>query len=287
MSIYSGKCDLADHIMGLGGWYDKNSNPIKFGDGHGAYYSDEYRDFLVFKKKTGGVLHQHKFVKVTEYNQEFVAAHCDNFSFVKVIEQSPDKRSKTGVKEKISYIYNYYNKEYTLKELNKHGVFITVDIHFNTLLDLIPYYPYIITACYGSDGKEVVYISNDSYVKRQRDDAYSHGYELLMSEYYDKYLQDHYRDIVLRYFNPEGREEIETVTFDENRQAVLNNAIDENFDLAWFFEEGKKEAYWTIPKVVDADKGIIEISEEDYNTYIGKQADIYYVRKTEYPVYIG
>ena len=31
MSRWSGKCDFADHIAGLGGWYDKDGNPVKFG----------------------------------------------------------------------------------------------------------------------------------------------------------------------------------------------------------------------------------------------------------------
>ena len=287
MSIYSGKCDLCDHIAGLGGWYDRDGNPVKFGEGCGAYYSDEYRDFLVFKQRTGGVLHQHKLIKVTEYNQAFVAEHCEYFSFVKVIEQTTDKRSRTGIKEKVSYTYKYWDKEYTLKELNKHGVYITIDIHFNTILDLIPYYPYIVTSCCSSNGKETVYISNSSYVDKQRDSLLEGGYDSLMYEHFKKDLQNHYRDIVLRYFNPEGREEIETVTFDENRQAIVNNAIDENFELAWFFEDGNKKHYWTNPEIVDAEKGIIEISANDYYVHIGKQADIYYVRKTEYPVYLG
>ena len=50
MSIYSGKADLCDHIAGLGGWYDRYGNPVKIGqEGVGAYYSDEYQDFLKFK----------------------------------------------------------------------------------------------------------------------------------------------------------------------------------------------------------------------------------------------
>ena len=52
MSRFSGKCDLFDHISGLGGWYDKEGNPIKFGESSGPYYSDEYQDFLEFKKET-------------------------------------------------------------------------------------------------------------------------------------------------------------------------------------------------------------------------------------------
>ena len=64
MSRWSGKCDFADHISGLGGWYDKDGNPVKFGqEGVGAYYSDELQDFREFKRKTGGVMYQHKRIK--------------------------------------------------------------------------------------------------------------------------------------------------------------------------------------------------------------------------------
>lgn len=288
MSIFSGKCDLYDHIMGQGGWYDKSGHPVKFGDKDvSVYCSDEYRDFLAFKKKTGGVLHQHKEIKVDEYNQDLVAELCDGFEIVKVITQTKDKRTKNGIREDVSYTYKYYGKEYTLKELNKHGVFITIDIHFKTMLDLIPYYPYIVTSCCSHDGKETVYISDESFVISERDRALQYGYKSLMWEYYAKVLQDHYRDIVLRYFDPMNREEVEFVEFDENRQAVLNNPIDENFDVEWFFEDGQKRPHWTSPIVVDADKGIIEISEEDYNNYLGKSADVYYVKKVEFGVYLG
>ena len=55
MSIYSGKCDLADHISGLGGWFDKDCNPVSFGqEGVGVFYSDEMLDFEAFKEQTGG-----------------------------------------------------------------------------------------------------------------------------------------------------------------------------------------------------------------------------------------
>ena len=64
MSFLSGKCDLLDHISGLGGYYDKHANLITFIEEYsGPLYSDIYRDFLVFKKQTGGVLHQYKRIK--------------------------------------------------------------------------------------------------------------------------------------------------------------------------------------------------------------------------------
>ena len=43
-------------------------------------------------------------------------------------------------------------------------MYITVEIKFATLLDLIPYYPYIISICYSDKDKEIVYISTTSEV---------------------------------------------------------------------------------------------------------------------------
>ena len=61
MSFLSGKCDLADLISGLGGYYDKDGNVIESMSEHtGPCYSDIYQDFLIFKKQNGGVLHQYK-----------------------------------------------------------------------------------------------------------------------------------------------------------------------------------------------------------------------------------
>lgn len=83
MSRYSGKCDFRDCIAGLGGWFDKDGNPVKMGDGTGAYYSDEMLDFIAFKKKTGGVMYQNLKVIVTEANQDLVAKKCSYFDVIK------------------------------------------------------------------------------------------------------------------------------------------------------------------------------------------------------------
>ena len=151
MSIYSGKCDLCDHIAGMGGWYDKNGNPVKMGDPNvEAYYSDEMQDFLAFKKETGGVLHQHKKMTVTKWNHDEAKKWCPELEIIEHKKTVVDNRQKSGLRTETYYTYKYFNKEYTLKELNKKGVWITIDIHFNTLLDLIPYYPYLITYACGS-----------------------------------------------------------------------------------------------------------------------------------------
>jgi hypothetical protein len=203
MSKFSGKCDLYDHISGLGGWYDKDGNQVQFGqEGVGVYYSDEYKDFLAFKEKTGGVIHQHIKVIVDEYNQDEVEKKLpDSFKVLRHKELVEDKRCKEGKKEVTTYTYIYYNKEYkTLKELNKHGVYVTIDIHFDTILDLIPYYPYIVSMCCYSEDKAVVYISDESFVIEERNRHYKNGYFSNFWEHYTKELQNHYIDIVNEYF---------------------------------------------------------------------------------------
>ena len=241
----------------------------------GAYYSDEYRDFLAFKKLTGGVIHQHRKLKVTPWNHEEATKLCPE---LEIIEQpaQPGKRKKV-------YTYKYYGKEYTEKELNKRGVWITVDIHFDTLLDLIPYYPYIVSMSCGG----TVYISQESFVDEELDDHLEHGWYSDFWQHYKKELQDHYRQIVLTYFNPEGREYVEEVEFDENGVGKVSKAIDENFELEWRWEDGKKHSHWTSPKIKDVEKGLIQMSKEDLNNYIGKKALVYYVEAKDYPVILG
>lgn len=295
-SVYSGKADLADHVGGSGGWYDKDGNPVKMGEGHGAYYSDEYQDFLAFKKVTGGVLHQHKKVEVTNFNLQFIKEHCNEFDYIEHIEQISDKRTKSGYKELKTYTYKYWGKEYTsLKELNKKGVYITIDIHFNTILDLIPYYPYIVSASFSTtneDGTHSKYIviSKEPFPISERDDLMRGGYNSAW-EHYAKKLQNHYREIVLRYFNPEGREHIEELTFDENRQAKVSKPIDENFDVEWYWD-GEIKTHWSSPKVVDYEKGLIEMSTSDYGTdeykgFLGHTMKVKYVEKKDYPLNLG
>ena len=282
MSSYSGKCDLADHIFGLGGFYDRNGNPVKMGDPNvGAYYADEYRDFLAFKKQTGGVIHQHKVIAVTPWNHEEVKKLCPQFEAIPHCRIVPDKRQKSGKREEQYYTYKYWGKEYkNEKELNKHGVYITVDIHFDTLLDLIPYYPYIVSMSSGG----TVFISGQSFVDEELDDHLEHGWYSDFWQHYKKDLQDHYRQVVLRYFNPEGREHVEEVTFDEMGLGKVSKPIDENFELEWRWPDDKMHSHWTSPKIKDAKEGLVEMSKQDLEGYIGNKALVYYVEAKEHPV---
>lgn len=282
MSIYSGKCDLCDHIMGTAGWYDKDGNPVKMGEGSGAYYSDEYRDFLEFKKRTGGVLHQHKVLTVTPWNHDEAMKLCPELEVIEHKRTVPDKRQKSGQREEVYYTYKYWGKEYTLKELNKRKVYVTIDIHFDTLLDLIPYYPYIVSMACSNDGKQTVYISNQSFVDEEVDDHLEHGWYSDFWQHYKKKLQEHYQEIVLRYYNPAGREHIEEVEFNEDRVGKVSKPIDENFKPEWREQSDTVKYHWTSPKVINAEDGLIQISKEDYEHYIGKKALVYYVEAKEH-----
>ena len=288
MSIYSGKCDLCDFVMGTAGWYDKDGNPVKMGEGSGAYYSDEYRDFLEFKKRTGGVLYQHKVLTVTPWNHDEAMKLCPELEVIEHKRTVPDKRQKSGQREEVYYTYKYWGKEYTLKELNKRKVYVTIDIHFDTLLDLIPYYPYLVSMACSNDGKQTVYISSQSFVDEEVDDRLEHGWYSDLWQHYKKRLQEHYQEIVLRYYNPTGREIKENITFvketaEDGTEKYIGRtlyAMDENFEPKWT----TKESRWTSPKRLDEHR--IEMSKQDFESYLGANQEVYYVRKKDYPVHL-
>ena len=292
MSFLSGKADLLDHVSGLGGWYNRDGKPVKMGDpGVGAYYSDVYQDFLVFKKKTGGVLHQHKRIKeVTTYNQDFIAKKCPAFEVIPHVNKIADKRKKDGFREETTYTYEYYGKEYTAKELKqKGGVFITVDITFNTLLELAPYFPYIVSAASCDKEEEYIVISDQPWPEEEYDDGLKHGFEHPRN-YYSHRLAEYIYEITIRYFNPEGREHIEEVEFSQNGEKYLGctkHPIDENFKIEWRWVGKETPTHWTSPKIVDAKAGIVEMSKEDFTQFIGSKVELYYVEDEEKRIYLG
>ena len=288
MSIYSGKCDVADHISGMGGWFDKDGNPVKFSDPNvHALYSDEWLDFLAFKKATGGVLHQHKVLTVTPWNHVEAEKLCPELKVIEHKKIVQDKRQKSGQREDIYYTYKYWGKEYTLKELNKRKVYITIDIHFDTLLDLIPYYPYIVTAACSNDGKQTVYISDQSFVDGELNGYLDLGWYSDYWQHYKKKLQDHYREVILKYYNPAGRELVEPINFvkeiaEDGTERYIGKTlhpIDENFDLKWRWDDGLNHSHWTYPKRIDDHR--IEMSKEDFEHFIGASCKVYYVTAEE------
>lgn len=263
MSRWSGKADLADHIAGMGGWYDKDGNPVKFGqEGVGAYYSDELQDFREFKRRTGGVIYQHKYIKnVDEWNQDLIAKKCPNFKVIKHINKTTDKRTKEGYREVVSYTYEYWGKEYTQKEINKRGVYITVEIHFDTLLDIIKYYPYIVSACCSDEDKMTVYISNESFVDEEYEEHLKHGWDSGMRDHYNKELAEHYLEVVKEYYLKDIDERTAYIFMKsakpayEDEQYVYfksTHDIDDLHKAEWCFNDGKMRAHWDSPKIVDS-----------------------------------
>ena len=285
MSRYSGKFDLADHLSGLGGWFDKDGKPVKFGEAF-RYYSDEMLDFIEFKRQTGGVIHQHKKVTVSEWNQEDVRNHCPGFDFTKHTRKIPDNRCKNKFREETYYTYTYYGKEYeSLKELNKKNVYITIDIHFDTLLDLIPYYPYIVSACsHNSDSnpESCVFISEKPYPIEQRDKRLKTGGLIDNSfQHYQRELTKHFRDIVLEYYNPAGREQTESLTvYGENGRKFVRPSRE--IDTAWKITVAlTKHDYIFKSPEWDETRKVVDVTDVWPDLETGEEITITYVAKKE------
>ena len=282
MSILTGKCDLYDTLSMCKLRTPEGSDKKEDLDKARYLVSDIMECFNIFKKKTNGVIYQHKKVNVTLNNQDYVASNCNMFEIIKHTELV-DNKKQSGPKEKITYTYKYWFNEYTLKELNKKGVYIEYPIYFNTLLELLPYFPYIVTYSASDTDTMHIVISNESYIEELRNSAIQWGTSNNENSYYSarKRYADLYRDIVLEYFNPAGREQVEKVTFSKNDDKYIGKVsfpIDDNFDLDYHFD-GESKPHWTSPKIYDRDKGLVEMSKDDYEYYLGDTVDIHYIKK--------
>ena len=264
MSKFSGKFDVYDLLMSMHRRCKNGSDAKEDLEKASALYSDEYECFNEFKKATNGTLYQHKKIKVTKNNQDMVAKMCKAFEIIELPLESNQRKPR--------YIYKYYGNEYkNLKELNKKGVYITLEIHFDSMLDLIPYYPYIIKVECNDENGKVVYLSNKPYTLDIRDEMLERGIDrTLMYESYTKELQDHYKFVVNTWYTPKPENHIfEKIKFNkDNRRGVIMFKIDDRFDVKWFFRDGNdKHIVWSQPKVIDYEKGILEISEIDAKAF--------------------
>jgi len=192
MSQFSGKSDLADTI------FMQKMYPMYPDNPNSPLTSDEMECFNIFKEKTGGRIHQHFKLELNEHNIDFEIESVNNpnlLSAVTVYEtNSKDSKKST--------VYKYWGKEFrSLKELNKKGYYATKTIYFDTLLDLIPYYPYTVSFLSGGeDGKLFVVISGQSYVDVQEEEARKYGYDNQMVAHYRKSLQEHYIEVVNKHY---------------------------------------------------------------------------------------
>ena len=286
MSHISGVYDLLDHISGLGGWYDQDGKLVKFGqEGVRCYYSDIMQDFEEFKRRTKGIIHQHVKVKVDEWNQYYVKAHCDEFDFVKHVKYVDDKRFKGSKREKYYYVYTYYGKEYTLKQLNQHGVYITKDIHFKTILDLLPYFPYVVSCATCSHGQESIYLANRSEVEDNFREHHWDGAEN-MCDHYRHNLSELAKNIVLTYMSDYKERTIKQdfkVEKENDKYVVhLEKPVDYNFEIK-LITNG--EAIWSSPKQID--DYTLDVTHTFFDIDKRSAVKIKYVYKGERKIWLG
>lgn len=272
MSVFSGRCDLADHILMMKHRTKDGSDKKEDLEKARVLYSDEMECFEIFKERTGGVIYQWADLELTKYNID-TEIEKNNY-----LEKYVDEQGKTR--------YKYFGKEFkTLKALNKYGYSFKKEIHFETLLDIIPYYPYIISVHVSNEGKDTIVISNESFVESEYLDHKKFGYEGAMYNYYKKGLQEHYIDVVLHYFNyPEREVEEELVVKDGKIKTTY--PIDSNFPI----RQLSREICWVHPTVIDAKEGLVDVKEVflGYNELRdGNKIKIWYVKEREPKLYLG
>ena len=258
MSI-CGKYDLYDHICMKKMHHLDPDNP------NSPLVSDIMECFDVFKEETGGVIHQWVKTEVNEFNQHLIEKKCSIFKVITHKEIKEDKRYKNSTREVISYTYEYSGKEYkTLKELNKKGVYINKDIKFDNIVELIPYFPYIIAASGYYNGKEWIYLSSESYIdKRYKEDIRYGNDGDYWNHYYRKTLADITKDIVLKYFSDYKERTIkeELKVIKENDKYIVHTSKDIDYNFEAKVDEDNKDkivCYSLTPKYID--KNTLDVS---------------------------
>lgn len=281
MSMFSGKCDLYDHIM-LEKTYDMG----------GYCASDELECFEIFKGRTGGVIYQNRAITVSEDNLDYVKNHCYGFEYSCINIQKEDKRYKSGFKNTKQYTFSYRGKEFSsLADLNKEHIVVQFEIKFDTLLDIVPYYPYLVSSCVRDQDHEVVIITQQSYVDRRVDEQLAFGsIPTTMAAYYKKQLQDHYLAVCKNYFlyNYEKRVHTEPIVVDANTGiGETSKDIDPMHELTFVWKDARRNGhYWSAPAYIEGNK--YRISDHDLRFYLTKsikndEVFIQYVEKCDIP----
>ena len=185
MSKFSGKCDLYDHIS-MEKMEPSPSNP-------NILISDDNECFEIFKKKTDGKIYQHIEIELTEFNIENEIENNKYLSRDEIRVVKNDKRYKSGIKEVVQYVYHYFGKTFhSLRELNNYGYIGVKTIEFDTIFDLIPYFPYTIASAACSKDSEKIFISSMSHPDAEYLSHRKYGNNPRLSTYYKKELQKYY-----------------------------------------------------------------------------------------------
>lgn len=195
MSI-CGKMDFYDLLVNI------KTHRLFPGNENSPLVGDIFEGFEDFKERTGGYIYQKERIEVSLINQDYVKELCPSFKIEKHIKVEEDRRHKDKNKLVTYYLYKYLGKEFnSLKELNKYGVYVNKPIKFETLVDLIPYFPYIV-AChsYSRDSYEFVCLSSESYIDQSYHDSILYGNTSAeeLNYTYRKRLADIARHIILK-----------------------------------------------------------------------------------------
>jgi len=174
MSKFSGKCDLYDHVMMIG-CMGCNKNMT------------EMEKFEIFKQRTNGKIYQNKELVLTTSNID------DEIK----VRNNPEILRKEKINGRWKYFYN--GKMFSsLKALNNYGYYSKVEIIIDSLIDLVPYYPYIIAASCSTSDNEYIVISNDSYPKQKLQKPWYKLYCLENKNNLSTYYQDELRKELIR-----------------------------------------------------------------------------------------
>lgn len=306
MSRLSGKCDLYDSLS-FCVMRNKDGKIMEKGfaepDSGNVLYSDIYECFEKFKEETGGVLHRHvKIDRISEYNQDNVAKMCPELEIIPHTAVVEDKRCKSGQKEITSYTYKYWGKEYkSLKELNKKGIYIDDPIYFDSILELLPYLPYLVGAMAfdGESGKKIVWIGNESFAESEHRDMLRSGYSSNSIHYYRKQLAQLYFDVCKDYlcYKLDERTVISKIenlerNAEGNYLLKLSNDIDSNHPIYYIWDDNTIHSHWTSPKIVGKD--VLELSKADVENFLkddihNSTIKIKYVKLPDggFPIHLG
>lgn len=178
MSRFSGACDLYDHIM---------MENLRMGAGQecqvgGDSLEEEIKCFEKFKKNTGGIIYQPFELELNEANIEEELKRANQV----ILSRDPDG------------VYHYLNRKFrTLRDLNKEGYHTSREIKFKDILDIIPYYPYVIGVASCSPDKEYIQIAKKSETEKSYLSSRQYGLEFPAMELYRDALKKHYKEVIL------------------------------------------------------------------------------------------
>lgn len=179
MSRFSGKCDLYDSIMMIG---CKGTNDEM----------TEIEKFQIFKERTNGVIYQSKKLYLTKYNIDYEIEYINNPQILR--KEKINGRTK----------YFYYGKSFSsLKALNNKGYYTKHKIIINELIDLVPYYPHLISIHFSDENSEYIEIANNSYVTEEEMAPWrkaTYGYENSCLNYYKENLRKELIRVAKEYY---------------------------------------------------------------------------------------